>query len=116
MNILIVDDEEEIGMMVTKFLTREGLMAEYVTGISDARKRLENKKYDVFLLDLNLPDGTGLDLLPDIDNNNEKARRIAISAYEDLITEASMHQYGIHQFVRKPFTKNEIISAVFAKK
>jgi len=112
MRALIVDDEEDIGLMVSRFLKKEGLDADYASLIESARKMIRKQNYEVFFLDLKLPDGTGFDLMSEINKYAKDPKVVVISAYDGVFETRKAEEMGIDIFIKKPFTKNEIIEAV----
>ncbi len=112
MRALIVDDEEDIGLMVSTFLRKEGMEADHANLIKNARQMIHENEYQLFFLDLKLPDGTGFDLVPDIKSNVKDPKLIIISAYDGDIETKKAKQLGIDIFIKKPFTKSEIIQAI----
>ena len=84
MRALIVDDEMDIGWMISKFLTSKLFDVEYVDSIEKARQKIHKADYSIFFLDLNLPDGTGFDLIPEIRKKNSAPKIIVISAYDGI--------------------------------
>ncbi len=109
---LIVDDEEDIGLMVARFLKKEGLEADYVNRIQKAKEKIINGDYNFFFLDLNLPDGTGFDLVPDIKSHNNDPKVVIISAFDGINETKKANEMGVDIFIKKPFTKNEVLEAV----
>ena len=69
MKALIIDDEHDIGLMISKILTKEGIETDHTGFIKSARKMIHSKDYSIFFLDLNLPDGSGFELVPEIHKN-----------------------------------------------
>ncbi|MEP5613865.1 MAG: response regulator [Cyclobacteriaceae bacterium] len=112
MNALIVDDEEDIGLMISMFLKKEGLKADFTSRITSAKEMIEKKNYQLFFLDLNLPDGTGFDLIPTIKEREASAKIVIISAYDSVDETQKAMDLGANIFIKKPFTKNEVINAV----
>lgn len=112
MKALIVDDEEEIGLILGRFLKKEGLDVSYVSRIEKARHLLQDEAYGVFFLDLNLPDGTGFDLIPMIRNNCSNAKIIIISAFDGETETTKASEMGVDLFIAKPFTKRQVIEAI----
>jgi len=112
MKVLIVDDEEDIGMIVSKFLLNEGLEVIYESGIETARDRIASEDFSLCFLDLNLPDGTGFDLIPEIKQRNENAKIIVISAHDGVMEMKRTKEMEVDLFIKKPFTKRQIIEAV----
>ncbi|SMD32797.1 Response regulator receiver domain-containing protein [Reichenbachiella faecimaris] len=109
---LIVDDEDDIGLMVSRILTKEGLQAEHVNRIAAAKDKVQDGEYQAYLLDLNLPDGTGFDLIPLIRAQSPNARVIVISAHDGVYEMERVAQEKVHTFIKKPFTKSQIIEAI----
>jgi DNA-binding response OmpR family regulator len=109
---LIVDDEQEIGELLTQFLAKEGVGSQYADRISKAKTLMGRCSFDLYLLDLNLPDGTGFDLIPDIRLANADARIIVISAYDGLNEMNRAKELHVDQFIRKPFSKKVILEMI----
>lgn len=109
---LIVDDEDDIGLMVSRILAKEGLESEHVNRIASARDKLNEEIFDAYLLDLNLPDGTGFDLIPLIRERSPQARVIVISAYDGAYEKQRMQEEQVDTFIKKPFSKSQIIEAI----
>ncbi|MEO7030876.1 MAG: response regulator [Herbaspirillum sp.] len=61
-NILVVDDDHALCMMLIEYLSRHGLHADGAETVAQAQQAVANKRYDLVLLDLDLPDGDGVDL------------------------------------------------------
>ena len=81
--ILIVDDEEDICLMVSSILRKSGYSVSYCTSITEGKEKVLAQTFQAFFLDLNLPDGSGFDLIPLIKKNNDlSAKIIIISAYD----------------------------------
>ncbi|MBU2913241.1 response regulator [Reichenbachiella agariperforans] len=114
MNVLIVDDEEDIGLMVSMFLKKKGISVDYADRITKAKNMIQAHAYEVYFLDLNLPDGTGFDLVDDIRNASEGAKVVIISAYDGVVETRRAAEMNIDHFIKKPFTKKQIIDAVNA--
>ena len=110
---LIVDDEEDIGLMVSRILTKEGMQVQYVSRVEAARQKLESETFQLYLLDLNLPDGTGLDLIPEIrKEKGSKPRIIVISAYDGPYEMKKVQEEKVDLFMKKPFNKRQLIDAI----
>jgi len=63
MSILVVDDDTTLGFLVKRAFAKEGLEFRLATSVAEARTLMEAEMPRVVLLDMNLPDGTGLDVL-----------------------------------------------------
>ena len=109
---IIVDDEEEIGLMVCKILSKQNIKATSFNTVESARQQLSDNDFDLFFLDLNLPDGTGFDLIPAIREKTPEAKIIIISAYDGIAEVARATELQIDDFIKKPFSRADIINAV----
>ena len=104
--ILVVDDEIEICLLVTRYLKKMGFDASYALSISDAVSKVSRISYDLIFVDLNLADGSGYDLINSLQAANVSAKIIIISAYDSERQKAM--QKGAALFMAKPFTKKSI--------
>lgn len=112
MRALIVDDEEDIGLMVSRFLQKAGLEVDYADRVVKARDLIQNADYGIFFLDLNLPDGTGFDLMPDIRDHSADAQVVIISAYDGVFETRKAKELEIDHFIKKPFTKKQVLEVI----
>jgi DNA-binding response OmpR family regulator len=80
--ILVVDDEIEICLLVTKYLKKMGFEASYALSIADALSKISMISYDLLFVDLNLADGSGYDLIHTLQHSNVTSKIIIISAYD----------------------------------
>jgi len=103
---LVVDDELDICRLLTLHLKTLGVDAEYVSTIGEAKAKISPAAYDVIFVDLNLPDGSGFDLLESLNAINSTSRIVVISAYD--IERKKALDYGADGFVPKPFSKRTI--------
>ncbi|MEQ8712769.1 MAG: response regulator [Cyclobacteriaceae bacterium] len=112
LNALIVDDEEDIGALLVRFLGREGITTVYADRIKKAEKMIAQELFDFYLLDLNLPDGTGFDLIPSIRDQNSSATIIVISAYDGVAEMNRARELEVDRFIRKPFSKKLVLQTI----
>lgn len=93
--ILMVEDDEGLMRGVTFTLKKEGYDVCAVTTIGDAKKRLLEESFDLMLLDLNLPDGDGLDLCEWVRIMCHIALHLLILMYTKEILRIQKQQYSI---------------------
>lgn len=103
---LVVDDELEICMMVAKHLQNLGFETQYALTVKEARLKLMSAPYEVMFMDLNLPDGSGFDLLNHKSQLNLKTKIVVISAYDSESSKAV--NAGADIFLAKPFALKRI--------
>ena len=114
--ILIIEDEPDIRRNLEYNLGREGFSASSVGSLDEANEKLKSKKFDLILLDLMLPDGSGLDLCKKIKSNSETEATpiIILTAKDDEVDKVVGFELGADDYVTKPFSVRELILRVKA--
>lgn len=111
--ILIVEDEAVFARAVEKKLGRAGYLCEIAGQLSDARKSQAENPPDLILLDMRLPDGSGLDLLNEIKRDNaDKVAVLAMSAYGEIEDAVSAMKLGALDYLKKPIDLDELLVSV----
>ena len=112
-NVLIVDDEEDLCWLLTNALQSKGYNVSVANSIIKGIACLKKKVPNLVLLDLKLPDGNGMDMLPEIKAAAPQAVVVIISAYgsEEKRAEAK-NQEGVYGFIDKPFTEESILEII----
>ena len=115
-NILVIEDEPDIRRSLEYNLGREGFIASSVGSLVKANEKLKLKKFDLILLDLMLPDGSGLDLCRKIKSNSETEATpiIILTAKDDEVDKVVGFELGADDYVTKPFSVRELILRVKA--
>lgn len=104
--VLVVDDEIDICLLVTKQLRSLGFEATYALSIKEALSKVHAVNYNLFFIDLNLTDGSGYDLIQSLQELKVESKIVVISAYDS--EERKALQKGASLFLAKPFTKKSI--------
>ena len=114
--ILIIEDEPDIRRNLEYNLGREGFNASSVGTLDKAYKKIKSKKFDLILLDLMLPDGSGLDLCRKIKSNSETEATpiIILTAKDDEVDKVVGFELGADDYVTKPFSVRELILRIKA--
>jgi DNA-binding response OmpR family regulator len=111
--ILAIEDDWTVRTVLEHTLRSAGYEVDLVPGISDARELLEQGHYDLVLLDLNLPDGNGLDLLRDIRTDlYAEVPVLVLSALRQEEVVVRGLELGADDFVTKPFSPPELLARV----
>ncbi len=100
--VLIVDDEENARLIISNFLTSKGYEVNGVPTLADARAILQRGSADIVLLDVNLPDGYGPNLLQETNHFPFRPPIILITAYGDIDMAVEAMKNGAHDFLQKP--------------
>lgn len=112
MKILIVEDEIEILESVVSFLKNEDFICEKASNYFDAEDKLVSFKYDVVVLDINLPDGSGIDLLKLVKDQNPETGVLIVSARDSLDDKLKGLDLGADDYITKPFHLAELNSRI----
>jgi DNA-binding response OmpR family regulator len=114
MKTLIVEDEKTLAYEIESFLKKAFYVCDLAHNINDATEKIMLNSYDFILLDLGLPDGDGLSLLPKAKKHNPEAACIILTArgkLEDRITGLDL---GADDYLAKPFSLLELQSRMQA--
>jgi len=114
--ILVIEDEPDIRRNLEYNLSREGFSVSAAVSISEANTLLATTDYNLILLDLMLPDGSGLDLCKSIKSNSatESIPIIILTAKDDEVDKVVGFELGADDYVTKPFSVRELILRVKA--
>jgi len=108
--ILIVDDEENIGRSLRLILEREGYAVSTCATLAEARAF--SNRVDAFLLDVRLPDGSGMDLLRHIRQSGNQAPVIMISGHGTIADAVEATRAGAFDFLEKPLARDRVLLAL----
>lgn len=116
--ILIVEDTMELSEVIEATLEGAGMDTEAVSRGSKGLDRIRENTPDILLLDIGLPDMTGWKMLEELhewkqnDNNNDMPTVVVITAYGDPANRLIGKLQGIHSYLIKPFTPDEVEKVV----
>ncbi|REG92816.1 response regulator [Algoriphagus antarcticus] len=101
--ILVIDDEPEIRSLLSRFLARKGFSVLAAGTLKEGRKLFDQSKPELVFLDVNLPDGNGLNELKHINSGKTRHKVIMMSAFDHNEVKLEAIQYGALDFLSKPF-------------
>lgn len=102
-SVLVVDDEESLLGILEQFLDRRGYRVETAPGGQRALALLDAEPFDVVLIDLKLPDCSGLDIIQRYRNNHPATQTIVMTAYASIESTLEALRLGVFDYVLKPF-------------
>jgi two-component system response regulator PilR (NtrC family) len=105
-SVLIVDDERDIRELLVLTLGRMGLRTDTAASVGEARAQLGRGAYDLCLTDMRLPDGTGLELVAEINQRYPDLPVAMITAYGNVEAAVEALKAGAFDFVSKPVDIN----------
>ncbi len=111
-DILIVDDDKIILDSLGEFLSLEGYQTETAESVWQAKSKLESKTFALCILDVNLSDGNGIDLLKDIRRNHPQTVSILITGYGTIESAVEAIKLGAYDYLTKPVIDDELLMAV----
>ncbi|WP_148372462.1 response regulator transcription factor [Bacteroides bouchesdurhonensis] len=103
MKVLIVEDEPALRELIQLSLEKERYVVETADGFNTALYKIEDYEYDCILLDIMLPDGSGLDLLEKLKAMHKRENVIIISAKDSLEDKVLGLELGADDYLSKPF-------------
>ena len=102
-NILVVEDDALLNKTLSYSLETSGFSVASAPTAADARQLFEKNEYDLFVLDINLPDGSGFDLCREIKELQESAAIIFLTANDMESDMIKGFELGADDYVTKPF-------------
>ncbi|WP_445735779.1 response regulator transcription factor [Mariniflexile sp.] len=108
MKLLIIEDEQEVQDDLIEFLKGEKFLCEAVSTASIAKEKVYMHDYDAIILDIGLPDGSGLEVLEYLKKINKDTGVIILSARGSIDDKISGLNLGADDYLTKPFDFNEL--------
>ena len=111
-NILIIDDERVICNACHLILSEKGYTVDRQLSGKSGLDALKSGQYHFVLLDMMLPDMDGMDVLKMIKKERPEVRIIVMTGYSTVSNAVKAMQSGAFDYLAKPFTDDELVSAV----
>ncbi|HHG73522.1 MAG TPA: sigma-54-dependent Fis family transcriptional regulator [Persephonella sp.] len=108
MKAIIVDDEINIQEILSILLKDFGFHVDRASNKNEAEKLISQNYYDLALLDLRLPDGSGIEILKKLKEKNPKTEAVIITAFASSDTAVEAIKLGAYDYISKPFELNEL--------
>ncbi len=112
MKILIVEDEPSLRELVQRSLEKERYVTETASDCSTALQKIEVYDYDCVLLDIMLPDGSGLKILKRLKELHKRENVIILSAKDSIEDKVSGLELGADDYLPKPFHLAELTARI----
>src|SRR5882724_1361760 len=110
--VLIIDDERPVLMTLDALLKRHGYQVETASTATQGLKLLKSRSPSVVLLDLQLPDVHGLEMLDQIKTELPEVHVIVLTAHDSLHNAIESIKRGAYHFISKPYAPEELLSLV----
>jgi two-component system nitrogen regulation response regulator NtrX len=105
--ILIVDDEENIGRSLRLILEREGYAVSSCMSVAEAKA--QSQRADAYLIDVKLPDGSGIDLVRWMKSNDIASPMLMISGHGTIADAVEATRAGAFDFLEKPLSREKVL-------
>ena len=115
MRLLLLEDDTILSETLQLFLEKEGYKVDTALSIEEAETLTFENKYDLYLLDINLPQGNGLELLASLRYAEDNTPTIFITALTDMHSMAEGFKLGAIDYIKKPFDPEELLIRIAAK-
>jgi DNA-binding NtrC family response regulator len=113
--ILVIDDDKALHSVFTRILRKEGYDVETAETGAEALNKIKNGSFDVALIDVKLPDISGLDLLPLLKKTAPAMVKIMITGCSVYDCKMEALQLGADEFLRKPIPPPDLLRVIKEK-
>lgn len=114
MRLLLIEDDPQLAFQLQYSLERSGYVVDISGNIKDARYLANEITYDITILDLGLPDGSGLTLLKEWRKNHDHLPVLVLTARDSWEEKVTTFQAGADDYVCKPFRQEELLARLEA--
>lgn len=113
-HILIVDDDLEIRKLLGRYLTEQGYRVSIASDRRTMNESLQNNEISLIVLDVLLPDGSGLDICRDLRRDGSEVPVILLTALKEDIDRIIGLEIGADDYLGKPFNPRELLARIRA--
>lgn len=106
---LVVDDDAQVKRTIRRLLEREGMAVATAESVEDARRVLEGGPVDLIVCDVQMPGGSGLELVRQVATEAPETALFMVTGVDDPAVAAEALDLGATAYVVKPFATNEIV-------
>src|SRR6187200_1339414 len=112
--ILVVDDDLEIRKLLARYIEGQGFRVQLAASCRELREKLATHQVDLIVLDVMLPDGSGLDLCRDLRSERSKVPIILLTALKEDVDRIIGLEIGADDYLGKPFNPRELVARIRA--
>jgi len=113
LKILLVDDEKEFVTALAERFSLRGIDADWVTRGEEAIKLAREKKYDVIVIDVKMPEASGIDVMESIRGTQPKTRFIFLTGHSSVESYRACKEAGACDYLIKPVKIDVLIKKIF---
>ncbi len=108
-SILLIEDELNVGSTLYERLIKDGFKVDWVKNISSAVTQINSSKYNLALIDVGLPDGTGFDFAEKLKTIQPQTAAVFLTAYSEPEDRIRGLELGAEDYITKPFHYKELL-------
>ncbi len=116
MKVLIIDDNQEITRLLSKFLEAKGFENIVTNDPREGLELIKKENHDVVLLDISMPELSGINIIQTLEKEqilkNQKIIIFSALAITNFQVVELLKKGGIHAFLKKPIQLNELVTAI----
>jgi len=110
--VLIVDDEERFRITLRKLLGVQGVEANTAGSAREALEELNNRPYDVVLLDVRMPEMSGIEALAEIKKTHRDLEVIILTGHASVDIAVEIMRLGGYEYLLKPCAMDELVAKI----
>ncbi len=116
MKVLIIDDNQKITCLLSRYLNSKGIDHHVANDPIDGLKRIKEENYDTVLLDISMPEFSGIDIIHTLERENRLKDQKIIIFSAISFTESEIHHLlqkeGVQVCVKKPIKHNKLLTSI----
>lgn len=112
MKLLIVEDNFQLADDLSRFLNENGFMVEIADTLELAKEKVELYHYELVILDIGLPDGSGLEIIKHLKDKKSDSGILIVTAKNAIEDKVKGLELGADDYITKPFHKAELNARV----
>ncbi len=116
MKVLIIDDNPETTFLISKYLKAKGIENSFTNDPIDGLNKIKEEKYDTILLDISMPDFSGIDIIHTLEREkrlqDQKIIIFSAISFTDMEIHQLLQKEGVELCMKKPVPLNEILTSI----
>ncbi len=112
MKILIIEDEKQLLESIMTFLKESGMNCDKASSLAEAVEKIDTAEYDCIVLDIGLPDGSGLKIIDEMQKKDNQTAIVIVSAKNSLDDRLVGLNFGADDYITKPFHMPELVARI----
>jgi two-component system OmpR family response regulator len=113
-SILVVDDDLDIRRLLGRYLVEQGFRVSAAGSRAEFEQLIENGRFDLVILDVTLPDGSGLDICRSLRSRDARISIILVTALKEEVDRIIGLELGADDYLGKPFSPRELVARIRA--